>query len=241
MKRIKAIVVDDEEIVRELLKLLLERHCPQVELIGEAHSIESAYREIKEKKPELVFLDIQMPKGDGFSLLKKFDRIFFEVIFTTSYNEYAIQAIKVQAVDYLLKPYDIKELKSAVQKVIDRLNLVQNTRQKDEVFIQIHKNDKVETINSKNILFLEAKENYTLVTTMNEEKYLVARTLSDFNELLSATNSFIRIHRSVIVNMSFIKSYSKVPPYTIVMDDETAFEISRRRRGEIIDILRSGL
>lgn len=239
MKKITAILVDDEKGVRELLRLLIEKHCPEIELIGEASDPEIAYEEIVEKKPDLVFLDIQMPKGDGFSLLKKFGKPSFDVIFTTSYGEYAVWAFKVEAVDYLLKPYDSNDLKKAVDKVIRKRALFGNDKKSEDIFIQVHKNDKVEKLDAKQIIALEAQNNYTLIFTSDGQKHLTAKVLSDIEEGLRATGTFIRIHRSVVINSTFIKSYSKVPPYTVVMCNDEAYEISRRRRSEILEILKN--
>lgn len=238
MHKLNAIVIDDEKGVRELLKLLIEKHCPQIHVIGEAKDADEAFEMIREKQPELVFLDIQMPKGDGFSLLKRFDKINFEVIFATSYGEYAVRAFKVDAVDYLLKPYDVNDLKKAVDKVLRKKELLESGKKHEEVYIQIHKNDTVEKIYAKHIISMEAQNNYTLITTDDGQKHLTAKVLADLEEVVSTTGSFIRIHRSVVVNSPFIKSYSKVPPYTIVMQNDVPFEISRRRRSEILDILK---
>jgi two-component system LytT family response regulator len=239
MIKITAIIVDDEKGVRELLKLLIQQNCPEVKILAEAGEVDSAYKEIIHHKPDLVFLDIQMPKGDGFSLLKKFDKPPFSVIFTTSYGEYAIWAIKANAVDYLLKPYDIAELKLAVQKVAARKESQGIEKPNSEVYIQVHVNDKVEQLNAKEIVSLEAQNNYTLITTSANQKYLVAKVLSDIHDEVSGLNSFIRIHRSTVINTRFIKNYSKVPPYTIRLNNDQAFEVSRRKRSEILEILKS--
>lgn len=232
-------MVDDEKSVRELLCFLLEKHCPQIEIIGEAHDVDSAFAEINAKKPELVFLDIQLPKGDGFSLLKKFGSVFFEVIFTTSFAEYAIPAFKVKAIDYLLKPYDINELKAAVQKAETQIGLLKNASQRADLSITVHRNDKVEHINARSILYLEARDNYTLLSLISGEKFLVPKSLNDHQSVLESLSCFIRIHRSAIINTSYIKSYSKIIPYTITMQNDACFEISRRRRTEVLDLLRS--
>jgi two-component system, LytTR family, response regulator len=238
MHKLNAIVIDDEKGVRELLKLLIEKHCPHIQVVGEARDADEAFKKITEKHPDLVFLDIQMPKGDGFSLLKRFARIDFDVIFTTSYGEYAVWAFKVDAVDYILKPYDVNDLKKAVDKVVRKRDLLGSGRKNEEAYIQIHKNDKVEKIYAKHIISLEAQNNYTLITTEDGQKHLTAKVMADLEEALSTAGSFIRIHRSVVVNSPFIKSYSKVPPYTIIMQNDVPFEISRRRRSEILDILK---
>jgi two-component system LytT family response regulator len=239
MQKLNALVIDDEKGVRELLKLLIEKHCPQINLIGEAKDADEAYEEIRSKNPDLIFLDIQMPKGDGFSLLKRFEETDFDVIFTTSFGEYAVWAFKVDAVDYLLKPYDAEDLKKAVEKVIRKRGLLEASKKQEDVFISVHKNDKVEKVYARNIISLEAQNNYTLITTSDGQKHLTAKVLSDLEESLSSSGTFIRIHRSVVVNGPYIKSYSKVPPYTIVMENDVPYEISRRRRSEILDLIKN--
>jgi two-component system LytT family response regulator len=238
MRKLRAVVVDDEKGVRELLKLLIKKHCPMVEIVGEAKDTEEAYEEICEQRPDLVFLDIQMPRGDGFSLLKKFEKVPFDVIFTTSYGEYAVWAFKVEAVDYILKPYDVNDLKKAVDKVVRKRELTHPEKKKDDIYIAVHKNDKVEKLLAKHIISLEAQNNYTLILTDDGQKHLTAKVLSELEEALSPAGTFVRIHRSVVVNSPFIKSYSKIPPYTIVMSNDVPYDISRRRRSEILDLLK---
>ncbi|MCE3226764.1 MAG: DNA-binding response regulator [Bacteroidetes bacterium] len=236
MADIRALIVDDEKGVRELLRLLLERNCKNVLILDEANDIDSAYEKILEHKPDLVFLDVQMPKGNGFELLEKFTEIDFEIVFTTSYKEFAIPAIKVNAIDYLLKPYDVEELKLAVEKVIKKRLL--NPVSKKEIYVNVHKSDKVEKVKASDILALEAQSNYTNISTVEGQKHLISKSLNDLEELLSPLENFIRINRSIIINHSFIKSYSKAYPFTIVMDNNSEYEISRRRRSEIISILK---
>ena len=238
MKKINALIVDDEKGVRELLILLIEKHCKNINIIGEAGDVDTAYNEIKNKKPELVFLDVQMPKGDGFSLLNKFSERTFDVIFTTSYGEYAIWAFKADAVDYILKPYDIIELQKAVKKVIDKRILLNYVKPKEDIYINVHNKDQVQSINAKDVVSLEAQNNYTLITKADGQKHLISKVLNDFEELLRSGKSFVRIHRSILINSSYIKTYSKISPFTITMINETKFEVSRRKRTEVLDILK---
>jgi two-component system, LytTR family, response regulator len=239
MEKINALIVDDEKGLRELLRFLLEKYCKNVNIVGEANDIEAAQTEIAAKSPDLVFLDVQMPKGDGFSLLNKFSERNFDVIFTTSYAEYAIGAFKVNAVDYLLKPYDIDELKKAVQKVSDKKSLLHSAKIKEDIHISVHKNDRVENVNARDIISLEAQDNYTLIISRQGQKHLVSKVLGEVEEVVAPLNTFIRIHRSVVINSSFIKTYSKTSPYTITMINDTSYEISRRRRAEILDVLKN--
>jgi two-component system LytT family response regulator len=239
MENITALIVDDEKGVRELLGLLIEKHCKNISVIGEANDADTAFIEIQNKKPDLVFLDIQMPRGNGFSLLDKFTDRDFDVIFTTSYAEYAVSAFKANALDYLLKPYDIEDLKKSVQKVTDKRRLLNSAIQKEDIYIAVHKNDLVLNINAKTIISLEAQNNYTLIITNDGEKHLISKVLNDVEEQLSPLKIFIRIHRGIIVNSAYIKTYSKMSPYSITLTNEACYEISRRRRAEILDILKN--
>jgi two-component system LytT family response regulator len=238
MKKLSALLVDDEKGVRELLRHLIEKHCPELNIIGEAGDADAAYELIISLKPDLVFLDIQMPRADGFSLLRRFENPDFDVIISTSYAEYAIWAFKANAVDYLMKPYDIKELKEAIKKVVTKRELVQAAKQNTDIFLWAHKKDNVEQISAKSILYLEASNNYTQVVTSNNEKYMLSKVLADVEELLSSSSSFIRINRSIILNRHYIKNYTKNPPYTITLENDLSFEISRRRRSEIMELLK---
>ncbi len=238
MKKITAIIVDDEKGVRELLKLLLAKHCEEVNLLGEAGDSETAFELINLKHPDLVFLDIKMPKENGFTLLQRFEKPNFEVIFTTSYAEFAIPAIKANALDYLLKPYDVEELKMAVEKVLEKKIKSVNSPP-SEINIKVHNNELVEQVNAKLVISFEAQNNYTTLTLIDGRKYIVAKVLNDFEELVKPLNCFLRIHRSVIINKNNIKNYSKSAPYTITLTNSVVFEISRRKRAEIIEILKN--
>jgi two-component system LytT family response regulator len=239
MKKIEAIIVEDEKGVRDLLNLLIKKYCPQVKVVGLAGDIETAFRKINEKKPDLVFLDVQMPRGNGFDLLKKFDTVSFDVVFTTSHNHYALQALKAEAIDYLLKPFDIVELNSAVEKVIKKRKSFDGDKENPGLFIQVHKNDIVEKIDIKEVVSFEAKSSYTVITTYSNDKFIVARVLAEFEELTRPLNCFLRIHRGVLVNCNSIKSYSKTPPYMVTLSNNKPYEISRRKRSEVMEILKN--
>lgn len=239
MRKISAVIVDDEAGVRELLSLLLYKHCKNIDIVAEEKDVESAYEVILKKKPDLVFLDIQMPKATGFDLLAKFQERNFEVIFTTSYAEHAIAAFKVNALDYVLKPYDIEELKLAVEKAGQRITQKDAIKKKEEIFLTVHKNERVENINVQNILSLEAQNNYTLITTNDNQKHMISKVLSAIELEIEALGKFIRINRSVAINTTFIKTYSKTAPYTITLTNDASFEISRRRRSEILELLKN--
>lgn len=250
MATIKAIIVDDEKNSRIVLHNLLSNFCKTVEIAGEASSAEEAYPLILEKKPELVFLDIQMPTGTGFSLLQKFEQVPFEVVFITSYDEYAINAIKFNALDYLLKPVEITELQAAVKKAEDRIgntlrtdtgmqNLIENLdKELLDQRISFHKNDQVHYVSIRDISHLRSDGNYTNVVTAHQGVYNSSKTLKEYDDYLSVFPGFIRVHRNCLINVRYLKSYSKGEPCVITMDNGDTVEVSRRKKQEVLEALR---
>lgn len=248
--KIIALVVDDEANSRNVLKKLLDTVSDNINVIDTAADVEEAYMKIQAYKPQLVFLDIQMPKSNGFNLLKKFEQIPFEVIFVTSYDKYAINAIKFSALDYLLKPIEVDDLKNAVNKAIKTIedkenkdalivNLLHNLETDvPEKKIALHANDKVKMISELNIIYIEGDRRYCNIYTTADEKFTTAKYLQDFEEYFNDTSSFIRINRSFIVNAKHIKQYSKGEPFIIEMIDGRSFEVSRRKKAEVLEKLK---
>jgi two-component system, LytTR family, response regulator len=234
---IKTVIIDDEMKAREILKRLLAKHCPEIEVVGEANSIDSGVEILLNQKPQLAFLDIHLDTQNSFDILTKVDSSKFKIIFTSGHNNYGIPAIKVNAIDYLLKPIDIDDLLIAVQKVSQRIE-AESFHSTNSVSIPVHVNDVVEYINSTQICALEANNNYTQLVMLNGKHYIASKTLSDVEELLKDTNHFIRIHRSVCINTTFISNYSKSEPFEITLKNGSTYEISRRKRGEILAILK---
>lgn len=251
MAKLRCFIVDDEKSGRELLQKLLVSVSADIEIIGTAADIEQAFDILSITKIDLLFLDIQMPKGDGFSLLKKFNgELPFEVIFVTSYQEYAIQAIKSSALDYLLKPVDRLELSEAVWKAQDLIQSRENSRQLFENLlhnldeknslkkIAIHHNDTVVFVSEHDMEFISADGRYCLINTVSGTTYTVARSLKEMEEILSY-HFFLRINHSQIINCNYIKSYSKGDPCFLELNSGKAFEISRRRKHEILQKLKN--
>lgn len=247
---ISAVVVDDELNSRQMLIHLLKRYCDQVNVIAEADTVEEAIALIQNKKPDLVFLDIQMPRGSGFNVLKQIGEIDFEVIFVTGFDRYAIQAIKFKALDYLLKPVDIEELKVAVNKVTDRLtekrqsatyvlNLLNDLdRAMPEITIPVHSQDKVRFVKVGEISSFAADGRYTVIRTRTNENYTVAKTLKDFESLLEEGNFFLRISKSSMLNIHQISDYSKGETCEIQMFNGDKFTVSKRKKVEILSRLK---
>jgi len=244
-------LVDDEHDSRIVLKDLLYHFCKEAELIGEASNVEEAFTMINEKNPDLLFLDIQMPMGNGFTLLKKFEKIPFEVIFITSYDKYAINAIKFSALDYLLKPIAIPDLQNAVKKAAKKLtdtktnqsmilNLLQSVDENEyEKKIALHKNDSVRFIKISDISYIESDWNYSNIFSSSNEQFNSSKTLKEFEDYLSSYPFFIRIHKNCIINIYHIIGYSKGEPCIVTMQNDKELEISRRKKQEVLTLLKS--
>jgi two-component system LytT family response regulator len=249
---LNVIIIDDEHANRQLLSNLLTTHCPEVKILGTADDVESGYEEIITKKPQLVFLDIQMPRGNGFQLLEKFKEIFFDIIFVTSFDQYAINAIKFSALDYLLKPIDIGELKAAVEKGLKKAEKENKIQLYENLLNNINPNnvDKKMAIRVKNntlfiqmstVSYIQADGNYSNIYLTSGSKYYIAKTLKEIDEFTSDLKGFIRINKSVIINSSLCTHYQKGETYTLALQTGETFEISRRKKNEVIDKLNTFL
>ena len=243
----KAIIVEDEQYNRENLRQLLWKHCPEVEIISSCASATEAYDVIVNLKPELLFLDIEMPGGNGFSLLEKLLHIHFEVIFVTAYDHYGIKAIKFSALDYLLKPIDIQELTEAVRKAGEKINLkmenqrmyhlLQNNKLPDgSKTLALSLTDKIEFVEINSIIRCEAENNYTTFYLKDGQKWVVSKTLKEFDELLTPYH-FLRVHQSHLINLNEVKSFIKTDGGYIRMKDGSNVSISRQRKDMVLKIL----
>ncbi|TND10216.1 MAG: LytTR family two component transcriptional regulator [Bacteroidetes bacterium] len=248
--KLKALIIDDEADSRSVLRKLAEQHCPGIDICGEASNVSAAYKMIIDHKPQVIFLDIQMPGDNGFAILKKFIEIPFEVIFVTSYDEYAIEAIKFNALDYLLKPVEINELKTTVarlEKVVEKkevrqkqlVNLIIHLEREDiEKKLAVHKNDTVVLLPLRDITHMQAERNYTQIVTSSNEFFTSSKNLGEFEDLLEGYRQFVRINKQYIVNVNFINDYSKGEPCMLTVNNQFCFEISRRKKQEILDVLK---
>lgn len=252
MNRIKSIIIDDESANRLVLESFLEKHCSSIDVIGSAESAEEGYRLICELTPDLVFLDVRMPGQSGFDLLRMFDEIPFHVIFITAYDEYAIQAFEFSAIDYLLKPIDYQKLIKSVARVEEAIRLKKNASvihfvnsvdDKQELLksITLHKKDKVQIVDIDQIAYIQADRNYCEVITANNERLVSSKTLLDYEQLLQHYTHFFRINKSVIINVRFIREYTKGSTCFIYMKNGSEeLEVSRRKKGEILKFLKGG-
>lgn len=234
----KVVIIDDEQSCRQALAELLNKSFPDIRIAGEAASLEEARDLISKAHPDLLFLDIQLPDGSGFELLEDIASFEFHVIFVTAYDQYAIQAIRHSAIDYLMKPVDPSELIAAVKKSKQMsLNIEMLTRQvkvllknKDDFHrIALPTLDGLRFINLDNVLYCKSDSNYTWFFLSNGEKILVTRTLKEYDETLSE-NYFVRIHQSYLINIRFVDRYVKGKAGYVIMSDGTEINVSRRRK-----------
>lgn len=246
----KAIIIDDEHGNRLLVEAMLKKHCPEVTVLCDASSADDAYQKINLLQPNLIFLDVKMPNKSGFDLLRMFDNIGFYVIFITGFEEYAINAFEFCAVDYLLKPIDHTKLIKAVEKVKQKikeeknsnlLHFVHSLEEKTNLLkrITLHSNDKVNIIELKDISFIVANRGYCEIITISNQRYVSAKTLTDYEDLLAPIENFVRVHKSYLINIDHVLSYTKGNECLIEMrGGNDQIEVSRRKKTEIILLLK---
>jgi two-component system LytT family response regulator len=241
---IHALIVDDEPYCCEVLNTLLQKYCPDVNIIALCSSGTEALKIIQEKQPQLVFLDVEMPKMNGFEMLEQLPSICFHLIFTTSYDQYALKAIRFSAIDYLLKPIDREELQKAVQKV--KQHFQQPMTQQLEILLQkmahpapvINKlalptMEGLQLVTIDTIISCESDSNYTNVLLKNKQKLVVSRTLKDIEEMLE-DHSFARVHHSYLVNLNEVEKYVKGEGGYLVMSDGSAIDVSRSKKETLL-------
>lgn len=244
---IKAVQVDDEASAREFLRARLLEAAPEIHVLGEAANIDEAARVIVESKPQLVFLDVEMPGGDGFEMLKRLGRWDFEVIFTTSHQHYAVQAIRFSALDYLLKPVQTDELRSAIDRFLERKggtsplvkeHFLHNIAERKEQALKLTltHGDRTHAVPPEDIAWCEAERNYTALHLLDERRFVSARTLKDYDEMLTPFG-FIRVHKSALVNRRHVEGIDREGH--VLMRNGARVEISRRRMEEVALALRS--
>jgi two-component system LytT family response regulator len=247
--KIKCILIDDEAGNRAVLSNYLEKYCPETEKIGEAESADEAFQLINRLQPDLIFLDIKMPVKNGFELLRMFPEIKFDVIFISGFDEFALQAFDYNAIDYILKPIDYQKLISSVKRAKERfdlksrqniLHLVHSIDEKNELIkkISFHHQGNVHFVDIRDITHIEAIRGYCEIHTGDERKFISAKTLKDHEDLLAKVPFFIRINKSVIVNIHQIQSYSKGDFCFITLKNKAEMEVSRRKKTEIIEKLK---
>ena len=237
---IRGIIVDDELKSRESLKILLEDFCEGVEVIALCQNVDEAIEAIQRLNPDVVFLDIQLQRETGFDLLTRVKHFDFNVIFTTAYSEYAIKAFKFSAIDYLLKPIDIEELKRSLAKLEKRMgstitqrleHLMQNMRSESSANFKLAlpTTDGLIFVKVKNVLYCEASSNYTEITMEDNKKYIVSRTLKEYEDLL-VDQDFFRVHHSTLINLNAIKKYVRGEGGYVIMNNDKSLDVSKRKK-----------
>ncbi|MBL7872315.1 MAG: response regulator transcription factor [Cyclobacteriaceae bacterium] len=241
----KAVIIDDEKDSREILANYLKKYCPDVTVCGFGESVATGLIEIKKHTPDLVFLDIEMPYGNGFDLLDKIENVTFETIFVTAYDNYAIQALNQSAAYYLLKPIDIDELIKAVDKIRKEQTennyvqhakvLIENKKAGAHQKVMLPTMEGFEIVDINSILYCEAADNFTKFYFEQGQSLLICRTLKYFEDVLS-THRFLRIHRSYLINPDFVLRYTKGKGGYVTMKNNQELEISPTRKKEFIEL-----
>jgi two-component system, LytTR family, response regulator len=247
--KIRAVIVDDEAYSCETLATLLERYCTDVVVVDICTSGEAALKSIKKYAPDLLFLDIEMPHMNGFELLKQLDVTSFQLIFTTSYDQYAIKAIRFSALDYLLKPIDREELKAAVQKVVQKME--QPLPQQLSILLQkisgatgavqkiaLPTMEGLQMLPIDTIIHCASDSNYTNLFLKGGKKITVSKTLKDIEEMLE-DHSFLRVHHSHLVNTNEIERYIKGEGGYLILSDGTSVDVSRSRKEQLLQKLQA--
>jgi two-component system, LytTR family, response regulator len=244
----RVLIIDDEKNARDAIRHVIELYCPEIKIVGEADGVNNAKELIENKKPELVFMDIELSDGSAFDVLKKLSTIDFKIIFVSGHEGYAIKAFKFSALDYILKPVHPEELVTAVEKAKQSLEK-ENVQLKFDAFLSNMENiskeikrivlktsDSIHVINVKEIVRCEADSNYTSFMLTNGKKILVSNTLKEYDEMFSAYN-FFRAHQSHLVNIDFISSYEKKEGGYLIMKDKSTVPVSIRKKDALLKLL----
>jgi two-component system LytT family response regulator len=241
IKKLKTLIVDDEPNAVDFINSVIGEYCPELEVVGKAYNITEGISKILQEKPDLVFLDVEMPNGTGFDLLAHFPEKEFDVVFITAFNHYAIKAIKFSAVDYILKPLNINEFIEAVKKVIQKRSsssfqsadnfkvLMENLKSPIPSRLAIPTADGMEYLNPKEIIRIEADRSYSWFFLYGNRKILVSKNLKEFQDLLS-DRYFFRSHNSHLINLKFVRKYVRKDGGYIEMQDGAQIPVSRNRK-----------
>lgn len=245
----RAVIIDDEINSRDSIRQMLLLYCNDVTVVGEADGVNSGIVCINDHKPDLVFLDIKMPDGSGFELLKRINKIDFQVIFVTAFEEYAIKAFRFNAIDYITKPIDPEELRQAVEKA-GKYGKDSNTDETIKLLLesisrtsQNHRRIILRTLNTihvieiERIIRCESDRNYTVFHIVGEDKLMISRTLKDFDELLEEYG-FFRVHNSHMINLNFVRKFHR-DELLCILTDGTTIPVSYRKRDELLAAIKN--
>lgn len=243
--KLTAVIIEDEQKARRILETLIDENCPNVQVVALAEDVPHGVKAIIKHKPDLVFLDIELPGFSGFELADFIDEVNFEIIFTTAYSQYALKAFEMSAVDYLLKPIQIVQLKAAVDKAIKRKGT--NSKEKLEVLkanlspngskkIALPIADGFLFVEQDELVYLEADNTYTTIYFTNGNKMLVSRSLREFVDLI-ASPDFYKPHRSYYINLNHIRQYSKQDGGSLIMNNGHTIYIARDKKSEFLEMM----
>lgn len=243
---LRALLVDDELPACKTLKWLIDENIPELTVTGFAHSAAEARKLLSIEKIDILFLDISMPGESGFELLASLEGQNYFVIFVTAHDEYAIKAFKTEALDYLLKPIDVEELKFAVGKVATRIRAGLNNKNQQETIAKVNSQlqtgrisiphlEGLKIIELAEIVYLEADSNYTIFHLLNAQKFVSSKTMGEFEHMLSS--HFFRIHKSFVINLNHVSEYSKKNGNNVIMKEGSVLPIARRRFQEFMHVL----
>jgi len=244
--KLRTVIIDDEQVSREILNNYITKYCTDIEVVGFGENVATGVEIIQKEKPDIVFLDVEMPYGNAFDLLEKIENITFETVFVTAFSEYAIKALNFSASYYILKPIDIDELILAIDKIkknklasnpnihtkilID--NIKTTNRQQQKIILPLL--DGFEVIQVKDIIRCQANDNFTDFHLQNGKKMVICRTLKHYEDLLEDFG-FMRIHRSHLVNLDFVTKYNKGKGGFLTLNDNTELEISPTKKKDFLD------
>ncbi|GAB5418200.1 MAG: LytTR family DNA-binding domain-containing protein [Crocinitomicaceae bacterium] len=241
MKELKALIVDDEEAARNVLRRLLERNCPDLQIVGTANDVPTAVELIRKEQPHVVFLDVQMPQYAGYEIIDFFDTIDFEIIFVTAYDQYAIKAFELSAVDYLIKPISRNRLVESIEKLQQRVHeknaaqkfqlLKDSLQQKslDQIVISELGNQRILRISD--IIAIQANGAYSEIFLVDGQKVLASKNLKQFESMLTEGAPFFRSHKSWLINFHHIQNYTK-SDLEIHLSEEIKAKLSKYKKAE---------
>lgn len=246
IEMIRAIIVDDEPHIRQTIRKMVIAFCPNVEVIGEANSVETGINAIRNLHPDLIFLDIKLDDGTGFDLLEKLSPIDFKVIFITAWDGYAIKAFKFSAVDYLLKPIDPDELRQAVEKAgkiiqhdfntqLNNLNDHLTNQDKGNKKIIVRTAESIYLLHVNQILGCESSGNYTTIFLEDGRKIIVSNTLKEYEDLL-IDFGFFRVHKSFLINLKYILRFDKAEGGCVILENNMKIPVASRKREQLLEM-----
>ncbi|MFN8309884.1 MAG: LytTR family DNA-binding domain-containing protein [Chitinophagales bacterium] len=243
---IKAIIIDDEAKARRMLETLLTDYCEEVQIVATAADVPSGVIAVQQHRPDVLFLDVEMPGYTGFQLLDFFREVDFEIVFTTAHSDYAVQAFRVSAIDFLLKPIQISELQSAVKRVREKLHhdkaarmeaLKTNLMAQQVKRLVLSMAEGVVFVDTDELLYLQAEGAYTRFVLNDGRVYVVSKKIKEYEEALSADNFFFRIHRSYIINLKMVSKYVKSEGGFVILRGDIQLPLARERKDDFVALM----